>query len=168
MLIAAAFALPITGLFASMAWRWGGRRQVDHRPLLMILPVLAVGFWLLGYGAMVYVNGAFDRAMPVVVETTIEGKFRHQTGRTAVYRLNTDAGPFFVNAKIYGQARAGGMLRVATRAGRLDFAWAGFRGREFNISTLRRHPIGGSGCRKAAGRTAETPGGGPVPVLTHR
>ena len=120
---AAAFALAATAGLYGWVRRLARRRVLEHRPALFLLPIGAVGFWVLGYGAIVGLNGAADTAIPAEVEARIQAPIPPAYGIPPEHRLPTSQGVYVVSASLHEQARPGDRLHVVTRPGRLGIAW---------------------------------------------
>jgi hypothetical protein len=133
---AAAFALAVTASLYRPVQRLARQRVPDHRPALFVLPTLAVGLWVLGYGAIVGINGAADTAEPVVVKGRIQTPIQPAYGSPREHRLQTTKGRYVVSETVHEQARPGDRLHVSTRPGRLGIAW---RDPQDDIALVRRH-----------------------------
>jgi hypothetical protein len=120
---AAAFALAATALLYRLARCLSKRSVLEHRAVLMMLPIYAVGFWILAYGAIVCVNGAADTATAAEIEGRIQLPIQPAYGRPPEHRLQTTEGIYTVSESLHAQARQGDSLRVATRPGRLGMSW---------------------------------------------
>jgi hypothetical protein len=132
---AAAFALAGTAASYGLVRRLARRRLPDHRPALFVLPILAVGLWVVGYGAIVGLNGAADTAAPDVVEGRIQAPIQPPFGSPPEHRLQKTKGMYIVSASMHEQARKGDRLRVSTRPGRLGIAW---RDPQHDMELIRR------------------------------
>jgi hypothetical protein len=88
-----------------------------------MLPLVALGSWVIAYGAAVGVNGAADNAEPITVKGHIEEKVQQTRSGSIDHGLITNAGFFGVNPSIHREARVGDTLWVTTRPGRLGIPW---------------------------------------------
>ena len=120
---AAAFALLATVAWGVVSWRLRGRGLLNHRAWLPMLPLVALGSWVIAYGAAVGVNGAADNAEPITVKGHIEEKVQQTRSGSVDHGLITNAGFFGVNPSIHREARVGDTLWVTTRPGRLGIPW---------------------------------------------